>query len=335
MKRRHTLIACLLCAIGLQAQTNYTQGLSVWFDRPTTLNGRCIWYGGRPDLWVGKNKPEWAGDGNYNADKEWESQSLPIGNGSIGANIMGSLEAERITLNEKTLWRGGPNTEKGADYYWNVNKQSAHLLDDIRQAFIDGNDELAAKLTRENFNSTASYEYYGEKPFRFGNFTTMGEIYIETGHSMVGLGDYKRILSLDSALAVVQYTKDGVDYERKYFVSYPANVLVMKFSASKPGMQNLTLSYAPNPVSEGTLYHDSYDGYIWKARLDNNGMQHTVHIKTVAKAAQGKCTYTLSDGKIHIGRRRCCFLCNSRHRLQDEFRPRFQRPQSIRWCKPR
>ena len=149
-----------------------------------------------PDLWVGKEKPEWAGDAAYNADQEWESQSLPIGNGSIGANIMGSLEAERITLNEKTLWRGGPNTEKGAEYYWNVNKQSAHLLDDIRQAFLDGDDALAAKLTRENFNSTASYEYYGEKPFRFGNFTTMGEFYIETGHSMIGLGDYKRILSI-------------------------------------------------------------------------------------------------------------------------------------------
>ena len=50
-------------------------------------------------------------------DASWESQSLPIGNGSIGANILGSIEAERITFNEKTLWRGGPNTAKGADYY--------------------------------------------------------------------------------------------------------------------------------------------------------------------------------------------------------------------------
>ena len=173
MKRKSMLVALFLCVMGLQAQTDYIHGLSIWFDKPTTLNGKVIWYGGKPENWTDK-KPEWAGDGNYNADKEWESQSLPIGNGSIGANILGSLEAERITFNEKTLWRGGPNTEGGALYYWNVNKQSAHLLDDIRQAFLDGDDEKAAKLTRENFNSTASYEYYGEKPFRFGNFTTMG-----------------------------------------------------------------------------------------------------------------------------------------------------------------
>ncbi len=325
MKRLSSFVALILCSIVILAQTDYTQGLSVWFDKPTTLNGRTIWYGGRPDLWKGKNKPEWAGDSNYNADKEWESQSLPIGNGSIGANILGSLEAERITLNEKTLWRGGPNTEKGAEYYWNVNKQSVHLLDDIRQAFLDGNDELAAKLTRENFNSTASYEYYGEKPFRFGNFTTMGEIYIETGHSMIGLGDYKRILSLDSALAVVQYTKDGVEFERKSFVSYPANVLVMKFSANKPGMQNLTLSYAPNPVSEGTLYHDSYDGFIWKAKLDNNGMQYTVHIKTVAKGG----AYTLQDGKIQIKEAdEVCFYVTADTDYKINFDPDFSDPKT-------
>ncbi len=325
MKKLTTCIASLIAAIALQAQTDYTNGLSVWFDQPTTLKGRAVWYGGRPDLWKGKGKPEWAGEGAYNPDQEWESQSLPIGNGSIGANIMGSLEAERITLNEKTLWRGGPNTDGGASYYWNVNKQSAHLLDDIRQAFIDGDDAKAAKLTRENFNSTAAYEYYGEKPFRFGNFTTMGELYIETGHSMIGLGDYKHVLSLDSALAVVQYKKDGVDYERKYFVSYPANVLVMKFSASKPGMQNLTFSYAPNPVSEGTLHHDSYDGFIWKAKLDNNGMQYTVRIKSVAKGG----TYHLQDGKIQIsGADEVCFYVTADTDYKINFDPDFNDPQA-------
>lgn len=325
MKRLSTIIVSLVAALLLQAQTNYINGLSVWFDQPTTLKGRAVWHGGRPDLWKGKGKPEWAGEGAYNPDQEWESQSLPIGNGSIGANIMGSLEAERITFNEKTLWRGGPNTEGGAEYYWNVNKQSAHLLDDIRQAFIDGDDEKAARLTRENFNSTASYEYYGEKPFRFGNFTTMGEFYIETGHSMVGLGDYKRVLSLDSALAVVQYAKDGIDFERKYFVSYPANTLVMKFSASKPGMQNLTFSYAPNPVSEGKLEADGNDGLVWKARLDNNSMQYTLRIKAIAKGGK----QTISNGKICIdGADEVVFYVTADTDYKINFDPDFKDPKT-------
>ena len=325
MKKTKTLILLLLCAIGAGAQTDGIRDLSIWFDKPTTLNGRSIWYGGRPDLWVGRDKPEWAGDGNYNPDQEWESMSLPIGNGSIGANIMGSLEAERITLNEKTLWRGGPNTQGGAEYYWNVNKQSAHLLDDIRQAFIDGDDETAARLTRENFNSTASYEYYGENPFRFGNFTTMGEFYIETGHNMIGLGDYKRTLSLDSALAVVQYSRNGVDFERKCFVSYPANVLVMKYSASKPGMQNLTFSYAPNPVSEGTLIHASYDQLLWKGKLDNNGMEYTVRIKAEAKGGN----YVLEENSIRIeGADEVCFYVTADTDYKINFDPDFSDPKA-------
>lgn len=163
--------SCVLSAAHA-GETDYTKGLSVWFDTPNSLKGHAAWYSGRPDLWKGDNKPITAGSSPRNFDDEWESQSLPIGNGSIGANIMGSVEAERITFNEKTLWRGGPNTAKGADYYWNVNKQSAHILDEIRKAFTEGDQKKAAKLTRENFNSEVPYEANGENPFRFGSFTT-------------------------------------------------------------------------------------------------------------------------------------------------------------------
>ena len=324
MRKRVLTIIAALAALTVQAQTDYTQGLSVWFDQPTTLNGRCVWYGGRPDLWVDK-KPEWAGDAAYNNDQEWESKSLPIGNGSIGANIMGSLETERITFNEKTLWRGGPNTAGGADYYWNVNKQSAHLLDDIRQAFLDGDDAKAAKLTRENFNSTASYEYYGENPFRFGNFTTMGEFYIETGHNAAVMSNYKRALSLDSALAVVQYEQEGVSYERKYFVSYLANVLAMRYSASKAGMQNLTLSYTHNPVSEGAFENDGNNGFIFRGTLDNNGMQYAVRVKAVAKGG----TTEAKDGKIYIKNAdEVCFFVTADTDYKINFDPDFKDPKT-------
>ena len=325
MKRISTIIACITIAITTHAQNDYTKGLSVWFDKPTTLKGNQIWYGGRPDLWQGKEKPEWTGEAGANPDQEWESQSLPIGNGSIGANIMGSVEAERITFNEKTLWRGGPNTEGGAEYYWNVNKKSAHLLDEIRQAFIDGDEEKAARLTRENFNSTAAYEYYNEKPFRFGNFTTMGEFHIETGHNMLGLGDYKRILSLDSALAVVQYSRNGVNYERKYFVSYPANVLAVKFSADKAAKQDLIFGYANNPVSEGTMLTDGNSGLTFKGVLDNNGMQYTVRIKAVSKGGE----QYIENNKIYIkGADEVCFYITADTDYKINFDPDFNNPKT-------
>lgn len=304
---------------------DYTRGLSVWFDTPNNLDGRAVWYGGKPDLWKGENKPETAGDTARNPDKDWESKSLPIGNGSIGANIMGSVEAERITFNEKTLWRGGPNTSAGAAKYWNVNKQSAHVLDEIRQAFIEGDQKKAEMLTRKNFNSEVPYESSREKPFRFGNFTTMGEFYVETGLSVIGMSDYKRILSVDSALAVVQFAKDGVHYERKYFVSYPDNVLAMRFSADKKGKQNLTFSYSPNPVSTGSMSADGQNGLTYTARLDNNGMEYVVRIRAVADGG----TVSNTNGKLTVqGAGEVVFFVTADTDYKMNFDPDFNDPKT-------
>ena len=252
--------------------------LAIWFDTPTSLLGRMPWYGGRPELWEGNDRPVIQGPWDENENKEWDTASLPIGNGSIGANILGSIEAERITFNEKSLWRGGPNNAKGADYYWNVNKESAHLLPLIREAFEQGDEERAALLTRKNFNSEVSYEAADEPAFRFGNFTTMGEFYVETGLSSVGMSHYRRSLSLDSALATVSFVKDKVSYRRDYFISYPHQVLVMRFTADQPGRQNLTLSYAPNPESNGSMQAIGQASLCYEARLKSNQMAYTVRI---------------------------------------------------------
>lgn len=327
MKKLYSLLFTALFALPAAHvhATDYTQGLSIWFDTPNTLQGRAIWYGSRPDLWKGESKPESAGDTARNPDANWESQSLPIGNGSIGANIMGSIEAERITFNEKTLWRGGPNTSKGAEAYWNVNKQSAHVLDEIRQAFSEGDQKKAAMLIRKNFNSEVPYESNREKPFRFGNFTTMGEFYVETGLSAVNMSGYKRILSLDSALAVVQFKKDDVAYERSYFISYPANVMAIRFKADRPGKQNLTFSYAPNPVSTGSMTTDGNNGLTYTAHLDNNGMQYVVRIHATTKGG----TLSNADGKITVkDADEAVFLVTADTDYKINFDPDFKNPKT-------
>ena len=327
LKRMQLALVAMACSCyTLNATvTDYTKGLSIWFDTPNTLQNRAIWYDGRPDLWQGKKKPISAGDTATNPDQDWESQSLPIGNGSLGASIMGSVEAERITFNEKTLWRGGPNTSGGADYYWNVNKQSAHVLDEIRQAFVDGDEKKAALLTRKNFNSEVAYESWAEKPFRFGNFTTMGEFYVETGLSTIGMSEYKRILSLDSALAVVQFKKDGVAYERDYFISYPKNVMAVRFKADKPGKQNLVFSYMPNPVSEGKMEADGTNGLVFKGALDNNNMEFVLRIQATHKGG----TLCNKNGKLSIsGADEVVFLITADTDYLINFDPDFKDPKA-------
>lgn len=295
MKKISTLLLGFSASLWLNAQIQQPP-LSYWFDKPTSLNGQAIWFGGNPEMWKGENKPESAGDTARNPDSEWESASLPIGNGSLGANILGSVEAERVTFNEKTLWRGGPNTSKGPDAYWNVNKPSAHVLQEIRKAFANGDQKKAEWLTCENFNSEVPYESYKENPFRFGNFTTAGEFYVETGLNSVGMTEYRRELSLDSARVLVQFKKDGVKYQRTSFISYPANVLVMRFAASEKGKQNLTFSYAPNPVSTGTLSAEGKDGLVYRAKLNNNQMEYVVRMRALTQGG----TLQNTGGKLRI-----------------------------------
>ena len=291
--------------------TDYTRGLSIWFDTPNSLDGRAIWL--RAD-----------GSG-MNPDREWENASLPIGNGSLGANILGSVAAERITLNEKTLWKGGPNTAGGADYYWKVNKQSASVMEEIRQAFTDGDYEKAELLTRKNFNGLAHYEEGDETPFRFGSFTTMGEIYVETGLSEIGMSDYHRALSLDSAMAVVSFKKDNTRYMRKYFISYPDSVMAMKFTANKTGKQNLVLRYYPNSEAKSSLRADDTDGLLYTGVLENNGMKFAIRIKAITK---GGTTTVEQDRLIVKDADEVVFLLTADTDYKMNFQPDFKDPKT-------
>ncbi len=75
-------------------------------------------------------------------------------------------------------------------------------------------------------------------PYRPG-LNNFAETYIDFPHCRAK--HYRRSLSLDDAVARVEYDCDGVRYTREYFASYPDRVLVMRFSSSKPGSISFTL----------------------------------------------------------------------------------------------
>lgn len=277
---------------------------NIVFKSPNPDNVPPAWSGSESLKSKDKTSLNISGSAHKNLDRYWEYTTLPIGNGSIGANIYGSVYEERITFNEKSLWRGGPNTSKGAAYYWNVNKNSAHVLDDIRKAFAENDIKKVTELTQNNFNSEVPYEADAEEPFRFGSFTTCGEFRIDTGldddkgnSGISDLSDYKRVLSLDSAMVSVSFSKDEVKYNRSYFASYPDNVIVARFSSSVPGKQNLVFSYLPNPVSKGRFVRKKNGEFCFSGRLENNGMEYAVRVKSVVN---GGSVRTDGDGRIHV-----------------------------------
>lgn len=229
----------------------------IWFDRPVP-------------------------SGNL-TDAVWENYTLPIGNGNFGANIAGSVAVERLTLNEITLWRGGPNTPGGAEYYWNVNKNAAEVLPEIRQAFAERDYTKAQRLTEQNFNGLADYDEGYEKYFRFGSYTTLGELLVETGLDETLTGAYCRSLSLDSSKVEVDFVYDGVRYRREYFASHPDNVIVMRYSADRLGSQNLKFIYTANKDSKGKWTEIKDGRYIYNGSLNSNGMKFSMGINLVCE----------------------------------------------------
>ncbi len=323
MNRKREIVSLLVCACSLVAGGQQPL-MQIRFNTPGTLRGSQPWYSGKPAGYQGKVpigfKPA------SQVDPEWENASLPIGNGSIGASVFGAIETERIALNEKSLWLGGPNTTGGAAYYWNVNKRGVDVLQQIRQAFLDGNDRLAGELTSHNMNGVASYEPSDEQPWRFGTYTTMGELQVATGVSADGISDYSRVLSLDSALTRVSFVQQGVRYIRESFCSYPDNVLVMRYRASKRGRQNLSLAYLPNPLATGTSVIRGGTDMVYRARLDNNGMQFCIRIKMLARG--GRIVKDANDRLAVEGADEVTFILTADTDYKMNFAPDFSDPKT-------
>ncbi len=242
----------------IQNVVDFTKGNAIWFETPTSsTQGAAIW-----------NTNDFS-TSSTNPDQIWEQQSLPIGNGSFGGNILGSVKRERIVLNEKTLWKGGPGT--GASAYWDMNNTvSESTLSTIRNYLLQGNNSYANSLVSSNYKGKINYDRY-----KFGTYTVMGEAYINTGIDENAVQNYKRILNIDSSMVVVQFQANGVDYQRRYFCSYPDNVMVWQF-ASEGGTQDLTFSFnCPQVVNSVTAQGN---GLLYDCKLDNNNMAWAMRV---------------------------------------------------------
>ncbi|MFC4210253.1 glycoside hydrolase N-terminal domain-containing protein [Pedobacter lithocola] len=161
-------------------------------------------------LWYAKPAVQW-------------TEALPIGNGRLGAMVFGGVDEELLQLNEATLWSGGPVKE-------NVNPNAFSYLAQVREALFKEDYELARKLTQK------MQGVYSE------SFLPLGDLKIKQNFGNNQAVSYKRDLDIQRAVATTSFTVNGVSYKREIFSSAPDQVIVMKISASKPKMLNLSIN---------------------------------------------------------------------------------------------
>jgi alpha-L-fucosidase 2 len=75
-----------------------------------------------------------------------------------------------------------------------------------------------------------------------GAYQSCGDLLIDFDHSAAS--DYRRSLDIGRSVHTITYTVGDVRYRREYFASHPANVIVLNFTADKPGALSGTISLA-------------------------------------------------------------------------------------------
>jgi alpha-L-fucosidase 2 len=114
-----------------------------------------------------------------------------------------------------------------------------------------------------------------------GGYQPFGDLYVQTGHD--DFSNYRRELDIGRAVQSVSYRSGGVNCRREYFASYPAQVMVYRFTADKKG---------------------SYSGKIWldhvhRSELVKEQLRNTTAGEAITTVAKGN-TLTMAGSTADL-----------------------------------
>ena len=150
-------------------------------------------------------------------------EALPIGNSHLGAMVYGGTDTEEIQLNEETFWSGSPHD--------NNSLEAKSHLQAVRDSIFAGKEEAAHAILDKYF-------FKGPHGMRF---LPLGSVRLKLGHTDVS--DYRRELSLGTALNTTSYIYKGVRYERTIFASQANNAIIVHVKASKKGALSFGIGF--------------------------------------------------------------------------------------------
>lgn len=181
----------------------------------------------------------------------WYRRALPLGNSGIGASVFGGITEERIQLNEKSLWSGGPSSSRnynGGNIETSGGVKMSDIVTQIQQVFANGEvDNGSNNNTIKNLCNKLVGLSDDAGTNGYGYYLSYGNMYLDfKGITESYVSNYKRALDLHTAVASVEYDYNGTHYVRENFVSYPDNVLVTRLTAAG-GNGKLNFDVKVNP----------------------------------------------------------------------------------------
>jgi alpha-L-fucosidase 2 len=171
---------------------------------------------------------------------QW-TEALPLGNGRLGAMVFGGVEAERIQLNEDTLWSGHPRD-------WN-NPEARKYLPVVRRLVLEEEKYVEAGAVCQKMQGP-----FNESYLPLGNLRLKLET---TG----GVSGYRRELDLDTAIASVFYRSNGAE-GLSFEVALDSPVRSSVDAAGKDGLilRGKAPAHTDPEYHGGAVVYDEKDG---------------------------------------------------------------------------
>ncbi len=233
-------------------------GACVWMMLSTHAQNLKLWYQQPAKTWV---------------------EALPVGNSSMGAMVYGGTSREELQLNEETLWGGGP--------YRNDNPKALESLAEVRNLIFSGKTMDAQNLIDQTF-----YTGRNGMPYQ-----TIGSLIIEApGHEKAK--NYYRDLDLERAVAKTRYQVDGVNFQREVFASFPDRVIIVRFTADKPGELNFKVSY-DSPL-QSTVKKQGKKLVLRGKGGDHEGVKGVIEVETQSQVIAEGGKVSLTDKYISV-----------------------------------
>ena len=210
--------------------------------------------------------------------REWV-EAVPIGNGRLGAMVFGDTKAERIQLNEDSLWDGCHRDRH--------NPRALKALPEIRRLLFEGKCNEAAQLAGRTMLGC---------PPRIKSYQALADLNLKF-HHRGPVTAYQRELNLERAIASVTYLTGGVRHAREAFASAPDQVIVVRLTCGKPGQVSFTTSLS-RPGNTATTRSRTSGLLTLRGRCHPKGIRYAAHVQVLAEGG----TVTAGDGTLTVRR---------------------------------
>ena len=214
----------------------------------------------------------------YDQPATYFEESLPIGNGKMGALVYGGTDDNIIYLNDITLWTGQPVDR-------HLDKDAHQWIPVIREALFQEDYARADSLQRRVQGPNSQY------------FQPLGTLHIKD----LGLGavsGYHRSLSLDSAIVKDSYLRDGKVITREYFASNPDKLVAIRLRGDINCRIALT-AQVPHQVKSG-LGQLTMTGHATGHPQESIHFCTMLHVKTDGEVTAADSSLTITRAKEAI-----------------------------------